>query len=591
MAKLTKNRMSITSLDRISPMFFDGPYDGTVPVSSDGIIYNERCVDPDIEHVASGAYRERCVDPELEDNYYQVGNNRFSKRRVSRSRKTSKQMKKESPYRASTSSSDLERAMVDNGLHISGSETDDSETSSSPGGLYCSPNRGTSPIVESPSSDRLTITGDSKSYQSFGSYSSSKTPRPGSYRIRPSISSSRASSSVYSSARSKASETSSTSATGSFTGLRARNGSRTSRSSKEKRMGHVWSDPESEPTLDDVLSSSAQKTDFDVDWSVFEREAEQSTLSAEDFLPPPPPPPLPIFTNPSIGDQDDPFKKEEDSIFGSLPSTPTDVTSLWDDLPGDASEAFKDMDFEPRTQRTITPSALTNLEDNPHNNLIIEESRMTIKKVVVGADGVRETFTHAIEWNNELILFEKPEVGRCTPPPPPPVPPPIEEENKSVASVESYSSDEENVFESEKTNDSGLSEPVKLTPRESTSRLLTDSTEEDPTSPVSNLQQFFSPFLNPAVGPLSSTDTLNEEDEGSDSDSTLTRSPSASSSSSTATSARDENPFYDDCPYDTGIVVTKLLCVFTYSFRISSRKSDIVVKPLQLISNPCLPAF
>ena len=112
MAKLTKNRMSITSLDRISPMFFDGPYDGTVPVSSDGIIYNERCVDPDIEHVASGAYRERCVDPELEDNYYQVGNNRFSKRRVSRSRKTSKQMKKESPYRASTSSSDLERAMV-----------------------------------------------------------------------------------------------------------------------------------------------------------------------------------------------------------------------------------------------------------------------------------------------------------------------------------------------------------------------------------------------------------------------------------------------------------------------------------------------
>ena len=182
MAKLTKNRMSITSLDRISPMFFDGPYDGTVPMSSDGnIIYNERCVDPDIEHVASGAYRERCVDPELEeenDNYYQVGNNRFSKRRVSRSRKTSRQSttKKESPYRASTSSSDLERAMIDNGLHISGSETDDSETSSSPGGLYCSQNRGTSPIVESPSSDRLTITGDSKSYQSFGSYSSSKTP-------------------------------------------------------------------------------------------------------------------------------------------------------------------------------------------------------------------------------------------------------------------------------------------------------------------------------------------------------------------------------------------------------------------------------
>ena len=84
--------------------------------------------------------------------------------------------------------------------------------------------------------------------------------------------------------------------------------------------------------------------------------------------------------------------------------------------------------------------------------------------------------------------------------------------------------------------------------------------------------QFFSPFLNPAVGPLSSTDTLNEEDEGSDSDSTLTRSPSASSSSSTATSARDENPFYDDCPYDTGIVVTKLLCDFTYPTRIRSRK-------------------
>lgn len=326
-------------------------------------------------------------------------------------------------------------------------------------------------------------------------------------------------------------------------------------------MGHVWSEPES-PTIDDV---TFEKTEFDVDWSVFEKEAEQSSLSAEDFLPPPPP--LPIFTNPVIGDQDDVFTKDdvfeskEDSLFGSLPSTPTDVTSLWDDLPGDASEAFKDMDLEPQTQRTITPSLLTSICDdiNPHSNMLLEESRMTIRKTVVGADGVRETFTHAIEWSNQLLLFEPAELARSSPPPPPPpIPPPPEalNEEEEVASVESYSSDEENVFENENSGNMAKIEPT-ATARESTSRLLTSSTEDDTLSPVSNLQQFFSPFLNPAIGPLSSTDTLNavdEEEDDSDSDSTLTRSPSGSSSSSTATSARDENPFYDDDIYDTGMV-------------------------------------
>ena len=549
--------MSITSLDRagrISPMFFDGPFENKLENNNlDGVIYNERCVDPDIEHVNSGAYRERCVDPELEEGYYQVGNkNRFSrrnsKRRISgqRSRKSSRK----EPYRASTSSSDLERALDDNGLHISGSETDDSETSSSPGGIYCAQNRGTSPIAESPVSDGLTITGDSKSYQSFGSYSSTRTPRPGQYLTgsigqRPSLGSS-----VYSSARSKASEASSTSSTGSFSRLRQRNGSRTSKSSREKRMGHVWSEPD---TTEDVWASSTQKTEFDVDWSVFEREAQQlneNDLSAEDFLPPPPPPPLPIFTNPIVGDQGDPSSKSKeensDSVFGSLPSTPTDVTSLWDDLPGDASEAFKDFDLEPQTQRTITPVRLEVTEGsllNPHSDKVLEESRLTIKKVVVSPDGVRETFTHTMEWSNQLILFDEPKTSSVSPPPP--LPPDSIRESKSVASVESYSSDEE-VFE--RKADSPVPEKV-LIPRESTTRLLTESTEE-PSSPVSNLQQFFSPFLNPAIGPLSSTDTLNEESE-SDSDSTLTRSPSITSSS-TATSAHDDNPFYDDCPYDTG---------------------------------------
>ena len=85
LSKLTRNRMSMTSLDRNSPMCFDGPnsingfdkenepdYNYDIhyePTVADGgsSTYNERAVDPDRHHVESGAYRERCVDPELED--------------------------------------------------------------------------------------------------------------------------------------------------------------------------------------------------------------------------------------------------------------------------------------------------------------------------------------------------------------------------------------------------------------------------------------------------------------------------------------------------------------------------------------------
>ena len=125
---------------------------------------------------------------------------RNSRRRISRSRKSSKKETHTDPYRASTSSSDLEK-----GLHISGSDTDGSD--STPDGLYHY--QTASPIAESPTfSDRLTMTADSKSYQSFGSYTSTRTPRPGSFRpqlSRPSL----GSSSVYSSARSKVSKSSS----------------------------------------------------------------------------------------------------------------------------------------------------------------------------------------------------------------------------------------------------------------------------------------------------------------------------------------------------------------------------------------------
>lgn len=71
MLKLSRNRMSMTSLDRISPMCFDGP-NGLSELEKENSEpytpppYNERAVDPDRYHVESGAYNERCVDPELE---------------------------------------------------------------------------------------------------------------------------------------------------------------------------------------------------------------------------------------------------------------------------------------------------------------------------------------------------------------------------------------------------------------------------------------------------------------------------------------------------------------------------------------------
>ena len=101
-----------------------------------------------------------------------------------------------------------------------------------------------------------------------------------------------------------------------------------------------------------------------------------------------------------------------------MPSTPTDVTSLWDDLPADANEAFKDFpadsstDFFPRPPTSIKPvseasyatTGILNDRVNNYDDRILEESEFTVTKVIE-KDGVRETFIHKFEWSEELMLF------------------------------------------------------------------------------------------------------------------------------------------------------------------------------------------
>ena len=291
-------------------------------------------------------------------------------------------------------------------------------------------------------------------------------------RNRPSLNSS-----IYSSARSKASEASSTTSSGSFSKLRhsfSRNNR--DRGSREKRMGKIWNDDATPitPTRsgvgdtetgghDDIWNVSEEtepssSQTFDVDWSVFgsvgishvgaalapdDQSIGSSTL----------PPPSELNSTPSEQASDDSFtrisqpfqdpqhedssKKASktivpidiptdeftdvpDSVFGSLPSTPTDVTSLWDDLPADANEAFKDFpadsstDFFPRPPTSIKPvseasfatTGILNDRVNNYDDRILEESEFTVTKVIE-KDGVRETFIHKFEWSEELMLFPK----------------------------------------------------------------------------------------------------------------------------------------------------------------------------------------
>ena len=293
-------------------------------------------------------------------------------------------------------------------------------------------------------------------------------------RNRPSLNSS-----IYSSARSKASEASSTTSSGSFSKLRhsfSRNNR--DRGSREKRMGKIWNDDatpitptpggvdDSESGGHDDIWNVTEETEpsssqtFDVDWSVFgsvgvshvgaalapdDQSIGSSTL--------PPPSELNCghseqpsddsltqlsqpFQDPQQDDSSkrgsrtivpidiptDEFTDVPDSVFGSLPSTPTDVTSLWDDLPADANEAFKDFpadsstDFFPRPPTSIKPvseasyatTGILNDRVNNYDDRILEESEFTVTKVIE-KDGVRETFIHKFEWSEELMLF--PEAG------------------------------------------------------------------------------------------------------------------------------------------------------------------------------------
>ena len=83
-----------------------------------------------------------------------------------------------------------------------------------------------------------------------------------------------------------------------------------------------------------------------------------------------------------------------DSIFGSLPSTPTDVTSLWGDFPADANEAFSD--------------ALEELQnENTYDDRILEETEVIVQQTVE-IDGVQHFYLHKAKWDDMLFIFDNP---------------------------------------------------------------------------------------------------------------------------------------------------------------------------------------
>ena len=484
-------------------------------------------------------------------------------------------------------------------------------------------------------------------------------------RNRPSLNSS-----IYSSARSKASEASSTTSSGSFSKLRhsfSRNNR--DRGSREKRMGKIWNDDATPMTptrggagdsesgghgSDDIWNVSEEtepssSQTFDVDWSVFGSVGVShvgAALAPDDqsigssTLPPPSelnfnqsePPSDDSLTQLSQPFHDpqqdggsktivpidiptDEFTDVPDSVFGSLPSTPTDVTSLWDDLPADANEAFKDFpadsstDFFPRPPTSIKPvseasyatTGILNERVNNYDDRILEESEFTVTKVIE-KDGVRETFIHKFEWSEELMLFpdatsqvdEKskneiqsieneiefeeasleldlepitaetvksiktaievlPQHSSSISPnepsidpelPKPPRPPSIDQNHSRTSSSSSSDSEEsaaidsiketnENLNQERKVLDSASSELALLSnqkpsissvqsvtsmtssslPSSLTSSIIasdvTSSTEiSNSSNKPSNLQNYFSPFLNPAIGICSYKQTV-----------------------------------------------------------------------------------
>ena len=194
----------------------------------------------------------------------------------------------------------------------------------------------------------------------------------------------------------------STMSDGSFTRLRGSSGRRRTDSMSRKRLGHVFKeeDESADPWAQTKLQASDDKEEseadeniesFPVDWTSFPsstiRESpDQDINSSFDTLRADDSPALTIdlgkdandmkfnlniMTFYSTNDSGNPLIDSTDvpdSLFGSVSSTPTDVTSMWGDFPQDAQEAFADAQ-----------------EDVDRNNYfldrIIEETMVKVSKI------------------------------------------------------------------------------------------------------------------------------------------------------------------------------------------------------------------
>ena len=165
-------------------------------------------------------------------------------------------------------------------------------------------------------------------------------------------------------------------------------------------IGQVWRENESSVWNDLPESETAEQRDevsgfddFAVDWSAFDKPRDVSIEPAAEG------------DDRSGGystdqgpntDQVDEFESTDipDSIFGSLPSTPTDVTSLWGDFPADANEAFADALDEFQTE-------------NSYSDRIIEETEVIVQQTIK-IDGVEHYYLHKAKWDDMLFIFEPP---------------------------------------------------------------------------------------------------------------------------------------------------------------------------------------
>jgi len=155
-------------------------------------------------------------------------------------------------------------------------------------------------------------------------------------------------------------------------------------------IGQVWKEHES-PVWNDIAESETQEVtsfhNFEVDWSTFNEpnsEVENTEPEAQ-------------ADTGEQTDQVDDFESTDipDSIFGSMPSTPTDVTSLWGDFPVDANEAFAD--------------ALDDLHnDNTFDDRILEETEVIVRQTVE-IDGVQHYYLHKANWDDMIFIFDNPE--------------------------------------------------------------------------------------------------------------------------------------------------------------------------------------